>query len=94
MVSYGAWWSGGLGLSLEGVAWAWVGVMGNHWRDLDQIWAGGSLHPQEGYGLCGYVLGVAWAWEKWFRQVTKQLERLVFLSVLLVIVQNILAWIL
>ncbi len=47
-----------------GVAWAWVGVMGNRWKDLNQLWHGGSLHPQEGYGLCGYVLGVAWAWRE------------------------------
>ncbi len=31
---------------------------GNRWRDQDQIWHGGSPHPQEGYRLCGYVVGV------------------------------------
>ncbi len=35
---------------------------GNRWRDLDQIWHGGSPHPQDGYRLCGYVVGVAWPW--------------------------------
>ncbi len=35
---------------------------GNRWRDLDQIWHGGSTHPQEGYRICGYVVGVAWPW--------------------------------
>ncbi len=34
---------------------------GNRWRDLNQIWYGLSLHIQEGYKLCGYVVGVAWA---------------------------------
>jgi len=48
-------WRGRGGGRGVGVAWAWVGVMGNRWKDLDQIWHGGSLHPQEGYGLCGYV---------------------------------------
>ncbi len=32
---------------------------GNRWRDLDQIWHGGSPELQEGFRLCGYVIGVA-----------------------------------
>ncbi len=57
------WLCGELGM---GVAWAWVCVMGNRWRDLDQIWHGGSPQSQEDYRLMwlcgGRGVGVAWAW--------------------------------
>ncbi len=55
------------GHSLWGRFWREMGVggrsnidPGNRWRDLDRIWHGGSLHPQEGYSLCGGRC--RWAW--------------------------------